>query len=397
MSFHRLIVPTYFNGLPGGYDYINNALSGTPALAPGARSDGGPNNGTYFVGFAENALGGAVNRGLKALAQNCDTLDDYLHRDVAIPQVTDDDIEVFDVSSIVLTGPIYTGVSGTPNTVDGIRKFVTLVDSNDNEIFNGGIECQVTAITPNTVGSDWSVGNVTLTVSPAIPASTTFRVYYATRSNAAAFLPDAIVGARRGLGHYNGTDPWADGTVNPAGFVTGQLSKIVADLAVGAGTGKIHGTLIDGGGTYTVAAGTLAAQLIEMNVNVNALDVQLALEAAARVAADAAIQATLDALIADLYRVRFLTAADTINTPNKDKTVILNPAASFALQLPDPTTAVGHNILLINGDGLMSAANKVTLTRFSTEKINNYAGSFELMAPYGRWILSCDGVDWHLI
>ena len=66
MPFHRLGVPSYFGGLPGGYDYINNAISGTPANADGAKS-GGPNAGTYFVAFGEDATSSDFNRANKAL------------------------------------------------------------------------------------------------------------------------------------------------------------------------------------------------------------------------------------------------------------------------------------------------------------------------------------------
>ena len=44
MGFHRLTVPSYYGGLPGGYDYINNAVSGTPANANGVLPSG-PNTG----------------------------------------------------------------------------------------------------------------------------------------------------------------------------------------------------------------------------------------------------------------------------------------------------------------------------------------------------------------
>jgi len=261
MAFHRLTAPSYFGGLPGGYDYINNLLVGTPAAADGPRAIG-PNLGTYFVGFAEDALSTVINRGLAALAENTDVLDSYLHRDLAVPAVTADVTAGGTVTSIVLTGPIFIGMAGTLNTIAGIRKFITLVDEEDNEIFNAGVECAVTAISPDVPGAVWSAGNVTLTISPGIPITTVYRVYYSTRGNTASILDDALVGSRRKYNRYNGGPNWADGTTNPATFVTAQLDKIISELAAAAGANKVG---YDGGPAWadlaTNPATTVGLQL----------------------------------------------------------------------------------------------------------------------------------------
>jgi len=333
MAFHRLTVPSYFGGLPGGYDYVNNAIVGTPALADSARADSGPNNGTYFVGTGENARGLIANRGLKALAQNCDLLDDYAHRDLAIPAVTADVTAGGTVTSIVLTGPIFIGMAGTPNTVAGIRRFVTLVDAEDNEIYNG-TECQVTAISPDVPGAVWSAGNVTLTISPGIPISTVYRVYYSTRGNTASILDDALVGSRRQYNRYNGGANWADGTTNPATFVTAQLDKILTELAASTGANKlgydggaawadgvtnpattlglqldkiltdlsaVTGTAKIGGdaiaGTpYSTPAGTLRAQLVDVWADLNAENVALAAEVTRATTVEAPLVASYNEL-----------------------------------------------------------------------------------------------------
>jgi len=261
MAFHRLTAPSYFGGLPGGYDYINNLLVGTPSIADGPRATG-PNLGTYFLGFAEDAVSQAINRGLKALAENTDTLDGYLHLDLAIPAVTADVTAGAPVTSIVLTGPIFIGMAGTPNTIAGIRKFITLVDGEDNEIFNAGVECAVTAISPDVPGNEWSVGNVTLTISPAILAGVTYRVYYNTRGSTATLTDDALIKNRRPYNRYNGGVNWADGTTNPATFVTAQLDKIISELAAAAGANKVG---YDGGPAWadlaTNPATTVGLQL----------------------------------------------------------------------------------------------------------------------------------------
>jgi hypothetical protein len=77
MAFHRLTVPVYSGGLRGGDDYINNAIAGTPAPADSALG-AGTYLGSYFFAPGEQVTGAAVNRGLKALAQNCDFLDDAI-------------------------------------------------------------------------------------------------------------------------------------------------------------------------------------------------------------------------------------------------------------------------------------------------------------------------------
>lgn len=59
MGFHRLTTPSYFGGLPAGYDRINTPSdpsvggTGVPALTS-AKKSGGPNDGTYFVAFGED-------------------------------------------------------------------------------------------------------------------------------------------------------------------------------------------------------------------------------------------------------------------------------------------------------------------------------------------------------
>src|ERR1700735_944084 len=111
MPFHRLTVPSYFGGLPAGYDYANNAVSGTPANADGAKV-GGPNAGTYFIGFGEDATSADANRPAQALAPNTDFLDDLTRRDRALP-VRSSDGTGAPTSSLTLVGPgIFMGLVG---------------------------------------------------------------------------------------------------------------------------------------------------------------------------------------------------------------------------------------------------------------------------------------------
>lgn len=280
MSFHRFTVPSYTGGLPGGYDYINNALSGTPATYDTARSDGGPNTGTYFVGGAEDARSQTVNRGLAALAQNTDALDDILRRDIAVPAITSVVTAASPVSSLTLSGPgVFLGASGTPNSAAGINTFIEILDSTDKEIVDStGTRCMVTAISGGTVGSGgFSAGNVVCTVSPAIPIGTNYHVYYGVRSNLATMPVDAITNVKirsaqevsadllgpggAALIGYAAGPTWADSTTNPQSHVQTQLDKIVNDLAGTSGTGKIQGSAVTGGTPYTLSSARLDQQI----------------------------------------------------------------------------------------------------------------------------------------
>lgn len=290
MSFHRLTVPVYTGGLPGGYDYINNALAGTPSPADGALA-AGLNAGSYFFGFGEQVTSQGVNRGFKALAQNCDTLDDLLHRDLAVTTRTADVTAVGAVSSVVLTGPdIFLGPGGTPATPEGYNTIFEVLDDLDNEITDGTSTCRVTAIAGGAVGTGFSSGNITLTITPAIPNGKVYRVYYGTRSNLANLPVDALTNIKiRGAEEVSaellaaggaalvGTaalGAWADGTTNPATNVQGQLAKVVTDLAGATGSAKIYSAAA-AGATYSLVAGTLASQLAALlaDANTNAANI----------------------------------------------------------------------------------------------------------------------------
>ena len=193
MPFHRLTVPSYFGGLPGGYDYVNNAIAGTPAFADAVKGSG-PNVGTYFVAFGEDGTSSDANRPAKALSENTDHLDDLLHRDIAVPTRTVDVTPGAPVASVLFGAGTYVGAAGTPNTPAGINTFVEILDANDNEIIipATGQKCQVTSITGPAVGSGFSPGAVTFNISPSIPTGQTYRMYYAQRGNLATLPDDAF-------------------------------------------------------------------------------------------------------------------------------------------------------------------------------------------------------------
>lgn len=325
MAFHRFSVPTYTGGLPGGYDYINNATSGTPAPADNALG-AGTYSGSYFFGQSDQVTGAALNRAAKALAENTDHLDDLIRRDIAVPTIQDFAGGGSPVSSVVLTGPaIFEGKSGTPNTVDGIRTFIQLVDQNDNTIVDAsGNECQVTAISGGTVGSGvFSAGNITLTVSPAIPTGIAHRVYFAVRSNLATLPVDAFTnivirsaedvpadlavptGAAK-IGAAAGP-AWADATTNPAGSVQARIDAIITALAGAAGATKVQAPAA-AGSPFSLSAATITAQLASLlgNANTNAADIStnaaaIISEASARAAADSTHTTNIAALVTRNY------------------------------------------------------------------------------------------------
>lgn len=193
MTFHRLTVPSYFGGLPAGYDLINDPThvsvggAGVAAIADGPKN-GGPNDGTYFCAFGEDGLSEHVNRPALALSENTDILDDVLR--TSIPTVTfSDATAVGAVSTIALTGEIYVGKNGATNNQAQRNRLVRITDQNDNDLEVSGTKIIVTLMhdgaSTNVVGTQ-ATGfrtNASVNVSPPIPTTTTYRVWYGVRNN----------------------------------------------------------------------------------------------------------------------------------------------------------------------------------------------------------------------
>lgn len=191
IEFHRLTVPTYFGGLPSGYDYINNATSGTPANANGVLSYG-PNIGSYFVGFGDDGTSADANRPAAALAQNTDYLDDLLRTDlVQMARTGTTTVSGSPQTSVVITGSnnIWLGNSGGYALTDLFH----VVDSTDKDIEVSGTKVIVSAIASGgTLGGGFATGNVTLTLNVGIPVGVTFYVYYCSRTNLATLPIDTM-------------------------------------------------------------------------------------------------------------------------------------------------------------------------------------------------------------
>lgn len=123
MGFHRLTDPPadYVLGgagtLPPSYDYINNDPDngvGTGANQQ-ANADSAVstlyNTGSYFIAWQEDAISKAVNRGLKALAENTDYLDELFRRRLGLNSVKSVTITSGN-NYVQLTGHFYCGELG---------------------------------------------------------------------------------------------------------------------------------------------------------------------------------------------------------------------------------------------------------------------------------------------
>jgi hypothetical protein len=193
MAFHRLTTPTYFGGLVGGQDYLNTPSdpsvggTGVPAIMD-PKKTGGPNDGTYFVAFLEDGRSGAVNRGLKALGENTDALDDVLR--TSIPVITFADATAAGaVATVALVGQIWVGETGTTNNQANRDKIVRVTDQANNDLEVSGTKIVATLIhdgaAANVVGTQASGfrTNASVNFSPSIPNTTTYRVWYGIRDN----------------------------------------------------------------------------------------------------------------------------------------------------------------------------------------------------------------------
>lgn len=204
MPFHRFVQPAYFaapacpvapavvafNGV--NYNLFNVTSGGIGAGGSALMSDSKPsgvNTGTYAVAFGEDATSTNLNRPIRALIENTDTIDDWLHRDIATPVRTANAVAGAPVSSIVLPANTYVGGSGGY----ALDVLFSILNSDGEEILNGDNKVDVASITGATIGDGFSAGAVTLNLSFSIPTSTTYYVVYGTRSNLATLPADALI------------------------------------------------------------------------------------------------------------------------------------------------------------------------------------------------------------
>lgn len=209
-KLHRFTTPAYYTG--GGtfpvepgvtFDYINVVSGGIgaggSAFADGAKG-AGPNAGTYFMAFGEDATSSNFNRPQRALAENCDYLDDALHRSIATPAIASGIAALS--TQVVLPVGTYLGPGGLTNDVAGLRALFSLLNANaDEEITTnpGGVAVVVDHMTGNagdlakiTGAGGYADNAITAVFTAAVPAGITARLWYGARSNLATLPSDAF-------------------------------------------------------------------------------------------------------------------------------------------------------------------------------------------------------------
>ena len=204
MAFHRFVDPSYFLGVGGsfpgtifGQSYDRaNVVSGGTGAGGSAHADaakvGGPNAGTYWHAFGEDATSNFFNRGLKALSENTDYLDDLVHRDLAVPTRTADVVSSGQTSVVLPAG---TWVGDDPST--DIEDLFAIVDRSGMHISltTTGAYVKPASIVGATIGDGFSTSSITLNFSMAItaPMSADWHIVYGARSNMAVIPTGALV------------------------------------------------------------------------------------------------------------------------------------------------------------------------------------------------------------
>ena len=204
MPLHRYVDPTYFLGVgvtfPGtifgtAYDRINVTSGGVgaggSAFADVAKA-AGPNVGTYFVAFGEDATSVHFNRGHRALAQNTDYLDDVVHRDLAVRNLAV--VVSAGDTSTDLDGSVTPVFVGNPGAVAELLFVLTAYPSLE-PLYDPvtGAQIVVSSISGATLGTGFSAANpITLNFSATIPNGVTYIVWYADRGNLATHPSDLV-------------------------------------------------------------------------------------------------------------------------------------------------------------------------------------------------------------
>lgn len=329
--FHRLTVPSYFGGLPVGYDYVNNALAGTPSFAAGVKV-GGPNSGTYFVAFGEDATSSDANRPARALAENTDILDDLLHRDIALPvRTVDVGPTGAPTSSVVITGPVFLGLIGAQ-----LKDVFHVMNATDEDFDVGGVPVFVASITGGVVGTGFSAGNVTVTFNIPIPTGSTYHLYYGQRSNLATFPADGLTNVR----------------IRNAQQVDFQLEEVLRALH---GNGEPWDAPWD-------------ATIFGLNTSVNSLNASRTTDEAHIATNTANITTNTAAIAAQGVTLATVTpliplVSDLIARRGEYRIMDAVPcvAGSFTWTTLSPTTVAGSNLFVVT-TGIFTVATKLFMT-----------------------------------
>jgi len=216
--FHRKTVnPAGYDAFPSGYDFINdppaNGDAGAAAPVSTGKKVGGPNEGTYLYAFGEDVLSQNLNRAADALAENCDTLDEFARKPVPRLRETLLQTAVGAVSTIALS--TLTGITSgiwlrdTTDLEEALNDLFVVVNANDEDIYDATpSKCVVTGFTStdggDVLGVGFSAGAITLNISPSIPNGTQYRVYFHSKSNNAEGPTNISVRKQaRGIARHN--------------------------------------------------------------------------------------------------------------------------------------------------------------------------------------------------
>jgi hypothetical protein len=275
-TFHRLTTPTYFMSggwPPSGYDYINDGLV-TDAPADGAKASG-DNQNSYFVAFGEDATSAYANRPHKALAQNCDQLDDWLNSSAPMQVTVAASTPAGPaVQDIALTGEVYVGESGASDSADMRNQLLMIIDPATGQRLTdaNGYPIRMSLLHngsgSDVIGSeaDGFYTDPTARFSPLVPASTAYKLVYFQRSSLSNFvvnLPDAMVGnwlrgADLNIFDNAGSKAWYGGAALQPRTVDKAFQQIVGDLS--------QSTAKDNCGFDRIGAGALPATHIPLVV-----------------------------------------------------------------------------------------------------------------------------------
>jgi len=434
MSFHRLTTPSYYMSggwPPAGYDYIN-LTPGNPNQAPadGAKSGGHPSDGSYFIVFGEDATSTHANRGHKALAQNCDQLDEWLNSSVAAPaEVTG--TAAGGETYIDITGDVFVGKFGTPNTQDERNQLAILLNSTTGALLEtaAGVPIRVSII--GTSGGASRVGleatgfytNARITFSAALTLGMTYRLVYLKRSKLSNISSTDIDGLVRNLLRsgdlitFSGAGAWADTTANPASGVDFRLQKIITDLT--AVTGKYGAGKLSKGvspawaDTTTIAATNLSdwvnSIVVELSRTTPGTSGAGKVGSAAFTAPWSGAPWTLNAealinqiedLLTDInhpYRMYRPAGDYAMDSSQTDHTIMVQASASpRIITLPTASSSwQGRRVKLIDELGA-SEAYPITIRPVGTQKINGLNADYIVASDYGQWELTSWGLNWFL-
>lgn len=156
------------------------------------QKSGGPNNGTYLFAFGDDVTARNINRGLTALAENTDVLDDLLRTARAFPRRLSSTIG--SPGNVLVAGSgtyIFLGTAGMTLNQANLRDYLRVVDSNGDEIMDASSLARVEVVSivswPTAPDPPWSDGtNLSFTLSHTLAAGTYYIVCGARSSMAIA-------------------------------------------------------------------------------------------------------------------------------------------------------------------------------------------------------------------